>query len=97
MSDQLFSSDSVDGKYTAEESRLEGLSWCSENNPDQPWLQIEFGRDVIISTIQTAGFDGIAFFNYYVIRYTVEIGNSTGELEALKQPNSSDTMVQLMI
>ena len=93
VNNQLFTAESVDSIYTPQEVRLEGMSWCSRftlTSESDTWLQINFGTEVNIATIRTAGFDG---FNFYIINFRIDIENSIGELEPLTRPNSSDPMV----
>ena len=97
VSDQFFAADSVDDKYTPEEARLDGISWCSSDSlptSSKPWLQVTFEMDVYISIIQTAGFRG--FYNYYVTRFEVHIGDGTeGSLHPLTiSDDSMETMVR---
>ena len=100
VDDQFITSDSSDGpRFTPQESRLGGnTSWCSAKNPMSPWLQVDFGHDVTISTIQTGGYDERLFFffsnDYYVDSFEVHIGNSSEDLEPVLTPNTTDPMVQ---
>ena len=91
MHDQFFSSDLP----SPPESRLDGSPWCTEMPPQRPWLQVEFGYDVTIHTLQTAGASrGLVFTDdFYVIGFQVQIGNSSDELQTILEPNSAVPMV----
>ena len=98
VDDQFITSDSSDGRFTPQESRLGGESWCSAESSTSPWLQVDFGHDVTISTIQTGGYDSTIFFifsnDYYVDSFEVHIGNSSEDLEPVLTPNTTNPMVQ---
>ena len=98
VDDQFITSDSSDGRFTPQQSRLGGMSWCSAVNPMSPWLQVDFEHDVTISTIQTGGYNRTRFNifsnDYYVDSYEVHIGNSSEDLEPVLTPNTTDPMVQ---
>ena len=95
--DQFFEADSVDSRFTPEQARLEGDSWCSNNltpSSDPPWLQVTFGMDVNISIIQTGGYSRF-FFEYYVTSFEVYI--SDGTEESLRPLTMPDNSTQLMV
>ncbi len=99
VSDQFFAADSVDGKHTPAEARLDGISWCSSDSlppSSKPWLQVTFEMDVNISIIQTAGYGGRFKTDYYVTIFEVHIGNGTeGSLHPLTMSDDSmETVVR---
>ena len=87
----------MDDKYTPQQARLNGDSWCSSDSltasSEPPWLQVTFGMEFNISKIQTGGHDG--FYNYYMTRFEVHIGNGTkGSLHPL---TISDDSIQPVV
>ena len=94
VQDQFFEADFVDKIYAPQQARLEGNSWCSSDtltaSSEPPWLQVTFGMDTNISIIQTGGYHGGFFLNYYVTRFEVHIGDGTeGGLHPLTLSDSS--------
>ena len=92
--EQFFSTNLPESATLDATRQLDGNSWCSRVDiTQQPWVGVEFGSEVVIHSLRTAGYDGYTG-DYYVVSFQVYFGDSFEDMEPIVMPNSSVPMVR---
>ena len=95
--EQQFFSSSIADSASAQTARLGGDVWCAEVSNSQQgqglWLQVDFGVDVIIHTLRTAGYNDNLLNSFtidsYVTSFVVMVGNTSADLQPILQESST--------
>ena len=68
--------------YSASEARLSGNGWCSGQlgtNIFDPYIEVDFGRDVLLTSVTTEGLDFL-LSDYYIERYRIQVAREDASL-----------------
>jgi len=90
VSATLRASNDIDGNRVSQ-ARLNDDGWCSEQQGSDifdPYIEIDFGRNVLFTTITTEGVTdleipliGISLSSFFIEQYTVEVAGKEGGLQ----------------
>ena len=74
----------------ASQARLDGDGWCSVQlaaNIFDPYIEIDFGRDVLFNSVATQGVESL-----FIERYRVEVAGEDGRLQYITPSTNSSQL-----
>ena len=79
--------------YRASQARLSDNGWCSgqlATDIFDPYIEVDFGRDLILTSVTIEGLDFIVSEDYFIERYRIQVAEEDGSLQyiALSANNS---------
>ena len=84
--------DGLAGDWLPTEARLSDNGWCSDDQPepnnDFPYLQVDFGVDVLFHSIKTEGFSAY-FRSVFVQEYRVAVAGKDGQFHFITSSTDS--------
>ena len=96
---ELRASNDISGDY-ASQAKLSDSGWCSSQLATDifdPYLEVDFGIDLLFTSVETQGLDGGFFglgLDYYIERYRIEVAGDDGGLQYITPSiNSSQPAV----
>ena len=78
--------------HTASQARLSDDGWCSgqlATNIFDPYIEIDFGRDLILTSVTIEGLDFIFSKDFFIERYRIQIAGEDASLQYIALSNNS--------